>query len=76
MTLRAAACIADLDCPNKEEYDGRNFSCTHFLVREGARPTCTCRVCWFADCARIGRPAIIPASLGTPALRVLKAQRQ
>jgi len=74
MTLRAAVYMAEQDCPYEEEYDGNDFSCTHFLVREGARPAGTCRVRWFADFAKIERSTIIPAYRGTPALRVLMAE--
>ncbi|MBI1255165.1 MAG: hypothetical protein GC196_12560 [Hyphomonas sp.] len=40
----AAVCMAGQDCPYQEEYDGNDFSCTHVLVREGARPAGTCRM--------------------------------
>jgi predicted GNAT family N-acyltransferase len=74
MTLRAAVYIAEQDCPYEEEYDGNDFSCTHMIVREGARPAGTCRVRWFAGFAKIERSTILPAFRGTPALRVLMAE--
>ena len=74
MALRAAVYLAEQDCPYEEEYDGNDFSCTHFLVREGARPAGTCRVRWFNGFAKIERSTIIPLYRGTPALRVLMAE--
>lgn len=74
MTLRAAVYMAEQDCSYQEEYDRDDFSCTHFLVREGMRPVGNCRVRWFADIAKIERSTIIPAYRGTPALRVLMAE--
>lgn len=74
MALRAAVYLAEQDCPYEEEYDGNDFSCTHFLVRDGDRPAGTCRVRWFADFAKIERSTVLPAYRGTAALRVLMAQ--
>jgi predicted GNAT family N-acyltransferase len=74
MALRAAVYMAEQDCPYEEEYDGNDFSCTHFLVKAGARPAGTCRVRWFAGFAKIERSTIIPAFRGTPALKVLMAE--
>lgn len=74
MALRAAVYLAEQDCPYEEEYDGNDFSCTHFLVREGDRPAGTCRVRWFADFAKIERSTVLPAYRGTAALRVLMAE--
>lgn len=74
MALRAAVYLAEQDCPYDEEYDGNDFSCTHFLVKAGNRPAGTCRVRWFAGFAKIERSTILPAFRGTPALRVLMAE--
>lgn len=74
MALRAAVYMAEQDCPYEEEYDGNDFSSTHFLVREGTRPAGTCRVRWFAGFAKIERSTIISAYRCTPALRVLMAE--
>lgn len=74
MALRAAVYLAEQDCPYDEEYDGNDFSCTHFLVKAGGRPAGTCRVRWFAGFAKIERSTILPAFRGTPALRVLMAE--
>jgi predicted GNAT family N-acyltransferase len=74
MALRAAVYLAEQDCPYDEEYDGNDFSCTHFLVKAGGCPAGTCRVRWFAGFAKIERSTILPAFRGTPALRVLMAE--
>jgi hypothetical protein len=74
IVLRAAVYLAEQACPYDEEYDGNDFSCTHFLVSEGTRPAGTCRVRWFAGFAKIERSTILPAYRGTPALRVLMAE--
>jgi predicted GNAT family N-acyltransferase len=74
MALRAAVYMAEQDCPYEEEYDGNDFSCTHFLVKAGSTPAGTCRMRWFAGFAKIERSTILPAFRGTAALRVLMAE--
>jgi hypothetical protein len=61
ITLRAAVCLPGQDGLYGEAYDGNDFSCRHFLVREEARPAGTCRVRWFAGFAKIERSTILPA---------------
>ena len=56
--VRAAVFLSELACPYTEEFDGNDFTATHFLGYVGAEPASTCRVRYFADFAKLERVAV------------------
>ena len=56
--IRAAVFLSELACPYSEEFDGNDFTATHFLGYVGGEPASTCRVRYFADFAELERVAV------------------
>lgn len=58
VAVRASVFLSELACPYSEEFDGNDFTATHFLGFVGSEPASTCRVRYFADFARLERVAV------------------
>ncbi len=56
--IRAAVFLSELDCPYAEEFDGNDFTATHFLGLVDGEPASTCRIRYFADFAKLERVAV------------------
>ena len=56
--VRAAVFLSELAYPYQEEFDGNDFTATHFLGYVGPEPASTCRVRYFADFAKLERVAV------------------
>lgn len=56
--VRAAVFLSELACPYTEEFDGNDFTATHFLGYVGGEPASTCRIRYFADFAKLERVAV------------------
>jgi len=56
--VRAAVFLSELACPYTEEFDGNDFTATHFLGYVDGEPASTCRVRYFADFAKLERVAV------------------
>lgn len=56
--VRSAVFLNELECPYSEEFDGNDFTATHFLGYVGEEPASACRVRYFADFVRIERVAV------------------
>ncbi len=56
--VRAAVFLNEQDCPYAEEFDGNDFTATHFVGYVGDEPASACRVRYFADFARLERVAV------------------
>lgn len=56
--VRAAVFLSELACPYTEEFDGNDFTATHFLGYVGREPASTCRIRYFADFAKLERVAV------------------
>lgn len=67
--VRAAVFLSELNCPYAEEFDGNDFTATHFLGYVNGEPASACRVRYFADFARIERVAVRRQFRGRPVCR-------
>lgn len=56
--VRAAVFLSEAAYPYSEEFDGNDFTATHFLGYVGREPASTCRVRYFADFAKLERVAV------------------
>ena len=56
--IRAAVFLSELACPYTEEFDGNDFTATHFLGYVNGEPASTCRIRYFADFAKLERVAV------------------
>ncbi len=56
--IRAAVFLSELACPYTEEFDGNDFTATHFLGYVDGEPASTCRIRYFADFAKLERVAV------------------
>ncbi len=56
--VRAAVFLSELACPYTEEFDGNDFTATHFLGHVSGEPASTCRIRYFADFAKLERVAV------------------
>jgi len=56
--VRAAVFLSELACPYTEEFDGNDFTATHFLGYVDGEPASTCRIRYFADFAKLERVAV------------------
>ncbi len=56
--VRAAVFLSELACPYTEEFDGNDFTATHFLGHVDGEPASTCRIRYFADFAKLERVAV------------------
>jgi predicted GNAT family N-acyltransferase len=56
--VRAAVFLSELACPYTEEFDGNDFSATHFLGYVNGEPASTCRIRYFAEFAKLERVAV------------------
>ena len=56
--VRAAVFLSELACPYTEEFDGNDFTATHFLGYVSGEPASTCRIRYFADFAKLERVAV------------------
>lgn len=56
--VRSAVFLSELECPYAEEFDGNDFTATHFLGLVDDEPASTCRVRYFADFAKLERVAV------------------
>jgi predicted GNAT family N-acyltransferase len=56
--VRAAVFLSELACPYTEEFDGNDFTATHFLGYVGGEPASTCRIRYFSDFAKLERVAV------------------
>ena len=56
--VRAAVFLSELACPYTEEFDGNDFSATHFLGYVNDEPASTCRIRYFAEFAKLERVAV------------------
>lgn len=56
--VRAAVFLSESAYPYTEEFDGNDFTATHFLGYVGGEPASTCRVRYFADFAKLERVAV------------------
>jgi predicted GNAT family N-acyltransferase len=59
-TIRAAVFMAEQDCPYDEEFDGNDFTATHFLGYVDGEPAATLRVRYFANFVKFERLALLP----------------
>lgn len=56
--IRASVFLSELACPYSEEFDGNDFTATHFLGYVDREPASTCRIRYFADFAKLERVAV------------------
>lgn len=56
--IRAAVFLSELACPYTEEFDGNDFTATHFLGYVNNEPASTCRIRYFSDFAKLERVAV------------------
>ena len=56
--VRAAVFLSELACPYTEEFDGNDFTATHFLGYVSGEPASTCRIRYFSDFAKLERVAV------------------
>lgn len=60
MAIRAAAFLAEQDCPYEEEFDGNDYTGTHLIGYVDGQPAATMRIRYFADFAKLERMAVLP----------------
>ncbi len=56
--VRAAVFLSELACPYTEEFDGNDFTATHFLGYVQREPASTCRIRYFSGFAKLERVAV------------------
>src|SRR5260370_10924537 len=56
--IRAAAYVAEQDCPIEEEFDGHELVAAHFIGFIGTEPAACLRVRFFGEFAKIERLAV------------------
>ena len=56
--IRAAVFLSEQACPYTEEFDGNDFTATHFLGYVDGEPAGTCRIRYFADFGELERVAV------------------
>lgn len=56
--IRGAVYIGEQECPYEEEFDGNDFSATHFIAYIGDEPVGCLRARYFADFVKFERMAI------------------
>jgi predicted GNAT family N-acyltransferase len=57
--LRAAVYIGEQHCPYWEEYDGNDYSASHFVLYVDGEPAGSLRVRWFASFVKLERAVIL-----------------
>lgn len=67
--VRAAVFLSEMNCPYAEEFDGNDFTATHFLGYVKGEPASACRVRYFANFVRIERVAVRREFRGRPVCR-------
>jgi predicted GNAT family N-acyltransferase len=58
VAIRSAVYIGEQLCPYREEFDGNDYSCTHFLAYQGQEPIGCLRVRYFAEFVKFERLAV------------------
>jgi len=56
--IRSAVYIGEQRCPFREEFDGNDYSCTHFLAYQGHEPIGCLRIRYFAEFVKLERLAV------------------
>ncbi len=56
--IRAAVYMAEQSCPYEEEFDGNDFTATHFIGYVGREPAACLRVRYFGSFAKMERLAV------------------
>lgn len=74
--VRAAAYIAGQECPYHEEFDGNDFTATHFLAYRKGEPVGTIRARYFATFVKAERLSVLPRfRKSTVAFELVRALR-
>lgn len=74
VSIRSAVYIGEEYCPYEEEFDGNDFSATHFLGTVDGVPAGGLRLRYFADFAKLERLAVLPQFRGVGLARDLISQ--
>ena len=60
LDLRRTVFVKNGGVPEHEEFDGNDFTATHFLAKVNGKPAATCRMRYFGDFVRLERACIAP----------------
>ena len=60
LDLRRTVFVKNGGVPESEEFDGNDFTATHFLAKVGGKPAATCRMRYFGDFVRLERACVAP----------------
>lgn len=60
LDLRRAVFVTGQGIPEHEEFDGNDFTATHFLAKVNGVPAATCRMRYFGDFVRLERACVTP----------------
>ena len=58
--LRRTVFVKNGSVPENEEFDGNDFTATHFLAKVNGKPAATCRMRYFGDFVRLERACVAP----------------
>ena len=58
--LRRNVFVKNGGVPENEEFDGNDFTATHFLAKVNGKPAATCRMRYFGDFVRLERACVAP----------------
>lgn len=75
--IRAATYLAEQDCPYDEEFDGNDFTATHFLAYRKGEPAGTIRARYFSTFVKAERLSVLPKYRRTTiAFELVRALRE